>query len=379
MPPGNLDDWLALQLLPGLRPIHKHRALRRFRGDPGAIAYRVPPEELAAAAGATLKAAGKIRHARARLEREVRRERRGVEKLGLRVVYPGHPGYPALLGEIADPPTVLYVRGELRAPVVRVAVVGSRRASAYGRRVAVGLGAALAGRGIEVVSGGARGIDGCAHLGALEGGGTTVAVLGSGFRHLYPPDHDKLFERIAGHGAVVTEFSLDERPQPYNFPRRNRIISGLSAAVVVVEATLRSGSLVTAAHALDQDREVLAVPGPVQSDRSEGCHRLIQDGAKLVHHSDDVVAALSPLYRGALVESQAPRASDGGRGEDPGTPDEEAVLALLDRVEPLHIDAIADRAPFGIARLQAALFGLLVRGDVEELAGHRYLRRAGAL
>ena len=256
-----------------------------------------------------------------------------------------------------------------------MAVVGSRRATAYGRRVATGLASGLAQRGVEIVSGGARGIDTCAHLGALEGGGTTIAVMGSGFNGPYPSENRDLFDRIAQSGAVMTEFPLDMEPRAENFPRRNRLISGLAAGVIVVEAAEKSGSLITAGHALEQGREVMAVPGPVSSDQSAGCHRLIQQGAKLVHSIGDVLEELSPMYRLAL------RPHGGGEPVDAGpnlrgiSPDEEAVLALLNDPEPVQLDALADRAPFGIARLQAALFGLEVRGAVEQLPGRYYLAR----
>jgi DNA processing protein len=233
----------------------------------------------------------------------------------------------------------------------------------------------LAARGVEVVSGGARGIDTCAHLGALEERGRTVAVLGSGFLHPYPPENADLFERIAASGAVMTEFALDQGPHPENFPRRNRLISGLAAGVVVVEAGTRSGSLGTAALALDQGREVMAVPGPVSSAQSVGCNRLIQDGAKLVQNVDDVLGELSPRYKDA-VRSAAEIPAQPSLAFAEGTPDENAVAALLDEVEPLHVDELAERAPFGIARLQAALFGLELRGAIEQHPGRYFTRRA---
>jgi DNA processing protein len=372
MPPGNLTDWLALNLLTGLGPILARRAIDRF-GDPGEVAYRAPLEALQELRGIGDGTVASIARARHRLRERAEAELRSCETLGVHVVTFRDPDYPSALLTVADPPVVLYVKGELAEGVVRVAVVGSRRATAYGRRVAAGLCAALVARGVEIVSGGARGIDTYAHRGALEANGRTIAVLGCGLRRPYPHDNAELFDRIAKHGAVVTEFPLDAEPLPERFPRRNRLISGLSAAVVVVEAASKSGSLSTAAHALDQNREVMAVPGPIGSEQSVGCHRLIQGGAKLVHDSQDILGELSPMYTDVLAPGQPRDPAQGAPDLSGLSPDEAAVLALLDDPEPVQIETLADVAPFGIARLQSALFGLQCRGAVELLPGGFYL------
>lgn len=376
MPPGNLTDWLALNLLTGLGPILARRALDRF-GDPGEVAYRAPIQALQELRGVGDVTAASITTGRLRLRDRAEAELRSCERLGISIVTFADAGYPSALLTLPDPPVLLYVKGDLLEGVVRIAVVGSRRATAYGRRVAAGLGAALTARGIEIVSGGARGIDTYAHTGALESGGRTIAVLGNGLRRPYPSENAELFDRIAAHGAILSEFPLDAEPLPERFPRRNRLISGLSAAVVVVEAADRSGSLTTAGHALEQGREVMAVPGPVSSDQSAGCHRLIQQGAKLVHEVRDILTELSPMYTDALPESGAPRPA----GEPPDltglSADEAAVLALLDDPEPVQLEALADAAPFGVARLQTALFGLQCRGAVEQLPGGFYLLKRG--
>lgn len=378
MPTRNLADWIALNLLPGVGPIRARRLYERT-GNPHEVAYRLPLPAIGAIAGIGGDELAQIGAARRTLERHAERERRQAEKRGVRLLSWDDPDYPALLRTLPDPPLLLYVLGELRQAVVRIAVVGSRHATSYGKRVATGLGLGLAARGAEVVSGGARGIDTCAHRGALEEGGRTIAVLGSGLSLPYPRENSELFDRIAAAGAVLSEFPLEQPPRPENFPRRNRLISGLSAAVVVVEAAARSGSLVTAGHALEQGREVLAVPGPVSSERSVGCHRLIQQGARLVQNVDDIVTELSPMYRDALVAPASARpAAAGDPVAVPGTPDEDAVLALLDAVEPLHLDELAERVAFGIARLQAALFGLELRGVLEVLPGRYYRGRGEA-
>jgi len=370
---GSPLPWIALNLLPGVGPILARRALERF-GDPEEIAFRVPVEQLAAMATRPLPFA-EIVAARRALRGQAERELKRAERLGVSFVVTGDEDYPAALLELPDPPVMLYRRGAIGPGVLRVAVVGSRSCTAYGKRIAAGLAAGLAARNIEVVSGGARGIDTCAHRGALEEGGRSIAVLGSGLARPYPEENRELFDALASSGALLSEFALDEPPQPGNFPRRNRLISALSAAVVVIEAAPKSGSLITAGHALEQGREVLAVPGPVTSVKSAGCHKLIQQGAKLVQNIEDVLEELSPMYRAAVG---APRTSGNARAAPEAgslTPDEEAVLRMLDPVEPIQIDELAEKAAFGIARLQAALFGLEIRGSVEQTGGRYYLLR----
>ena len=227
-----------------------------------------------------------------------------------------------------------------------------------------------------MVSGGARGIDSSAHRGALAAGGPTTAVLGSGLLRPYPPENHELFDSIPDRGALVSEFALDCPPGKATFPRRNRLISGLSAGVLVVEAASRSGALITAGHALDQGREVFAVPGPATSRHSTGAHRLIQDGAKLVQDVEDILIELPPMYRQALSgadDSPQP----GPEMSDPKdlTDDERTVLGMLDPVEPVHADDLALAAPFDVARLQVALFGLQLRGAVDLEPGRYYLLR----
>lgn len=368
-----LESWIAVTLLPGLGPVSIRRCLERIP-DPAEIAYRAPASFFAEIPRSKETTPERILAARVGLRRAVERELRDCARRGVTPVPLADERYPAALALLPDTPVIIYMKGALPEGVVRVAVVGSRRATAYGRRVATGLASGLAERGVEVVSGGARGIDTCAHVGALESGGRTVAVLGSGFARPYPAENEALFDRIAGSGCVLSEFPLDTPPVPENFPRRNRLVSGLSAAIVVVEATEKSGSLTTAGHALDQGREVLAVPGPVSSDQSAGCHRLIQQGAKLVQRLDDIFEELGPMYAGAV----RPPASSPGR-EAPRLEgidgDEAAVLGLLNDPEPVHLDLLAQETPFGIARLLAALFSLELRGAVEQLPGRYYLSR----
>ena len=274
-----------------------------------------------------------------------------------------HRAYPPLLARIADPPTLLWVRGE---PAVLgqacVAVVGSRAASPGGLLAARRLAGDLAASGAIVVSGLARGVDAAAHEGALSAG-RTVAVLGCGADRTYPPEHDALAERISRSGAVISEFPPGTAPQRHHFPLRNRLISGLSLAVVVVEAAERSGALITARTALDQGREVMGVPGPVTGGRNRGTHGLIRDGALLVESAEDVLAALRLLPRSDVLPPL------------PAPPDDE-ILAALVPGEPVELDALARQTGLEPPGLLARVSGLELDGWVERVPGGRIVRLA---
>jgi DNA processing protein len=378
VPPERLTAWLALHLLPGVGPLTAQRALEAH-GDPGEIAFRIPAAAWLELGGIDAATARGIVAARPALMRRIAAEWDAAVRRDVRILPRDDPDYPSMLAALPDAPVVLYVKGELRDGRVRLAMVGSRRATAYGRQVARELSGELAGAGIEIVSGGARGIDTWAHRGALEAGGRTAAVLGCGFGHVYPPENKDLFAAIAGSGAVLSEFPIEMPPLAENFPRRNRLISALCAGTIIVEATDKSGSLITAGHALEQGREVMAVPGPITSEQSRGCHRLIQQGAKLVQTAADVLTELSPMYRDALAstESGAPAAAAVAPVSDPPglSDDEAAVLALFDDPRPIHVDRLAEHATFGMARLQTALFGLALRGCIDPMAGGYYVAR----
>jgi DNA processing protein len=247
-----------------------------------------------------------------------------------------------------------------------VAVVGSRRASPYGLKVARMLSTGLVGRGFTIVSGLARGVDTAAHRAALEGGGRTIAVLGSGIDVIYPPENDRLAGEIAASGAVVSEFPPGTRPEPGFFPRRNRLISGLSLGVVVVEAGQRSGALVTAHVAADQGREVFAVPGDITRAGSRGTHHLIQEGAKLVRDVEDILAELPDRPRRTPVELS--------RGPRPDVTLQEREL--LDRItdEPATPDELVRLTGWGSPRVLAVLLGLEMKGLVRQLAGKRFVK-----
>jgi DNA processing protein len=282
------------------------------------------------------------------------------------------PGYPGYLREIFDPPFVLYCEGDpetLRNPAV--AVVGARRPSPYGRAVAEKLAADLAGRGCVVASGLAAGIDACAHRGALQKG-RTVAVLGSGLDVPYPWENRGLHREIAGRGAVVSEFALETPPLAENFPVRNRIISGLALALVVVEGATKSGSLITARLALSQDREVMAVPGNVTSELSAGPNGLIKDGARPVASWEDVAEGLpSPWREGLLAQRDAKEENNGASL----SPDERRILEALAVDAARPVDELAERTGLSVSVLLALLLGLELKGVVVQRPGKEFQRR----
>lgn len=290
-----------------------------------------------------------------------------LEQSGTKFLTWADEAYPDYLRHIFNPPAVLYYLGDGLGDVdPAVALVGSRRATYYGRDMAHRLGKELAEAGITVVSGMARGIDTAAHRGALDGGGRTIAVLGSGLDVVYPRENTKLMREIAAHGTVISEFPLGSMPEGWHFPVRNRIISGLSRGTVVIEAAERSGALITAELALEQGRDVMAVPGNVTSPVSCGPNRLIKQGARLVESSDDVLDEIG-LTR--LFEPAA-----GGSG--PGMkldPEEERVLKLIE-AEPLALDLIIQDAGLPSARVASVLAFLEVKGFVRRLPGGRYYK-----
>ncbi|MBN2409759.1 MAG: DNA-processing protein DprA [Candidatus Aminicenantes bacterium] len=280
------------------------------------------------------------------------------------------PGYPDALREVFDPPCVLYGAGRpevLREP--SIAVVGARRPTPYGRAVAEKLARDLAARGLVIVSGLARGIDSIAHWGALDSG-RTVAVLGSGLDDIYPPENKGLFRKIAETGAVITEFPPRMPPLGFHFPLRNRIISGLSLATLVVEATRQSGSLITARLALEQNRDVMAVPGCLTSDLSRGTNWLIKSGAKLVESWEDVIEELPLPLRESLL---APRAEE--KREVPAmSPEEKKVFDRLSVATLTHIDELVEAADSSVSEMLGLLLSLEIKGLVRQVPGKHFQR-----
>ena len=283
---------------------------------------------------------------------------------------PADPRYPALLASISSPPE-LDVRGTLEpGDALAIAIVGSRQATVYGVEVAETLAADLAARGVTIVSGLARGIDTAAHRGALAAGGRTLAVLGHGIAHVYPPENRGLAEAIVEHGALLSQFPPTIGPLAYHFPARNRTLAGLALGVVVVEAAERSGALITAGLAGDLGREVFAVPGRITSAASRGTNGLIRDGARLVGHWSDIVAELGESWRRAI--EGAPTNTSRLARPAPGS-DEARVLELLSVDEAQHIERLIARAGVDAARAGTALIGLELAGWARQLAGQRWV------
>ena len=274
------------------------------------------------------------------------------------------PEYPRRLKEIHQSPPVLYVRGELReTDQWAVAIVGTRRITAYGQQVTRDLAAGLARQGVTVVSGLARGVDGVAHQAALEAGGRTLAVLGSGVDRIYPPEHRRLAEQVCSQGALLSDYPPGTEPEAMNFPPRNRIISGLSQAVVVVEAGEKSGALITAAFASDQGREVFAVPGSLYAAQSKGANLLIKEGAHIYLDLQDLLQILNMAQ---VSQKQA------ARTVLPSDPTEARLFGVLSR-EPLHVDEIRALAEMPIEQVSASLALMELKGMVRQVGGMRYV------
>lgn len=301
---------------------------------------------------------------------EVEREVRRAGQMGVRIVPFGSSSYPARLRTIADPPPFLYVKGEIVPQDDRaVAVIGTRTASDYGLRVTRELCCGLVALGFSVVSGMARGIDGAAHATALDSGGRTLAVLGCGVDRAYPPEHETLYHRVGASGAVLSELPLGSPPLAFNFPARNRLISGLSLGVVVVEATEKSGSLITAGLAVEQGREVFAVPGQVGASRSRGVHRLLRQGAKLVERVEDIIEEIAPQLEGRrpVVESGGPRALP------VNAPAEARRIFDILQDRSLHIDELIEATGLSTAKVAQVLLELELQGFLKQLPGNRYV------
>jgi DNA processing protein len=287
---------------------------------------------------------------------------------------PTDPGYPTLLASIPSPPD-LDIRGTIEpGDALAIAIVGSRQATAYGLEVAETLAADLAARGVTIVSGLARGIDTAAHRGALAAGGRTLAVLGHGIAHVYPPENRVLAEAIVEHGALLSQFAPAVGPLPYHFPARNRTLAGLALGVVVVEAAERSGALITAGVAGDLGREVFAVPGRITSAASRGTNALIRDGARLVERWSDIVAEIGEAWRQQI--EHAPTVGSDAAPPAPGS-DEGRMVELLWVDEAPDIERLIARAGVDAARAGTALIALELAGRARQLAGQRWVA-AGA-
>lgn len=358
---------LALALVPGIGPLLQQRLLQAFGSAEAVLAAGVP--RLCSVAGVGHQLAERV--AATTLD-AARREWDFCRRRGIRLLFRESSEYPGLLREIADPPAVLFARGAFQPrDALALAVVGTRRASRYGLRETRRLTTALSRTGVTIVSGLARGVDAAAHRAALAAGGRTVAVLATGVATVYPPEHAELAQQIEQAGVVLSEMDGACRPCKGAFPRRNRLITGMSLGVLVVEASLRSGAMVSARHALEQGREVFAMPGPVDREGSVGCHALIREGATLVTQAEHVIEALGPLAQPAELSEERTVRDARELGLNP----QEAVVLQSIAASGSLIDEIIVRAQLPAGRVLATLSVLEVRQLVTRLPGARFSRR----
>ena len=365
-PDQSLLAALTMSMVPGVGP-RLYASLKEAFESPENI-LRQSAESLCQVDGIGRKIASQITGADIQAAKSMLQRCRD-QNVGL--LRKGTSDYSQPLSQVDDSPELLYCRGELKSQdELAVAIVGSRRCTAYGRQQAERLSGSLVRAGFTVVSGLARGIDGAAHKGALRAGGRTIAVMATGVRDIYPPEHADLALEIVDNGAVVSEFPLDTKPRPGLFPQRNRIISGLSLGVIVIEATRNSGALYTARHALEQGREVFAVPGHVDSPASAGCHDLIRDGVTLIRNVDDVLAELGPLATPARTEEAVavhnPR-------ELTLNPQEKEVLDLISTA-PVHVDEILRTTKLDPSRVLSTITVLEMKRFVRRLPGNLLIR-----
>jgi len=353
--------WASLRMLPNISN-SRLKALIGYFGSAARV-WSANRQELISAGLMTAEEGNNIVSRREKID--VFRLREEWEKKRIGVLTLADPEYPSLLAKTYNPPAVLYYRGKFPVDSLLIAVVGARRASSYGRNAALGLAGALTQAGAGIVSGAARGIDTAAHEGALENKGYTVAVLGCGIDIVYPPENAKLLERIAEQGAVVSEYAPGTPPLAKFFPARNRIISGLAKGVLVVEAAEKSGSLITADFALEEGRDVFAVPGSIFSSNSKGTNRLLKTGAKLVDTVEDILEEYGIEKLAARNATQALE------------PEEVKVLEALAYDKPLGIEDIMQKVQLDAQRITCLLLQLELKGVIARNGGQRFARAAG--
>ena len=355
--------WLALSRIPGVGNVIYNRLIEKFHTPENV--FQSTPDELKKVEGIRSKTIAAISNFKG--NDWAKRELGQIEKLGITLLTLNDELYPRILKTIYDPPPILYLKGELQeGDSLSLAIVGSRSASAYGKDITMRLARSLTQRGFTIVSGLARGIDTAAHKGALKAGGRTLAVLGSGIDVIYPWENNTLAENIAQNGAVMSEFPFGTPPEAAHFPSRNRIISGLSLGTVIIEASFRSGSLITARLALEQGREVFAVPGNVDSPWSKGTNRLIKEGAKLIMDPEDIIEEVLPQYeRPSRLEDRKPA--------EPIelTPESQKILDLIE-ANPVHIDTLIQKSGLPSGQVSSLLLDLELKSLVKQLSGKKF-------
>jgi DNA processing protein len=364
--------WFTLKYVPGIGNHLYKRLIERF-GSPEHV-FTASKDRLLEVEGISARLITALRQAV--LPAEAQKDLDLVAKKGYGIVCLTDPAYPPLLREIPDPPPFLYVSGILDPSAHLLAVVGSRNATPYGVTTTHRLCSDLAGKGMTIVSGMARGIDTAAHEGALMGKGLTIAVLGSGLEQIYPAENRHLFQRISENGAVISEFALSALPEAHHFPQRNRVISGMSLGTLVVEATRKSGSLITARLAAEQNREVFAIPGSIHSFKSAGTHILIKQGAKLVEHVQDILDELNIQSRTLLQDSAASDVKGPEILALPPLSETEAVVFSALSPYPVHSDDLVRRLSLTSGKLMAVLLQLEVKGLVQQTAGNYFSIKA---
>ncbi len=358
--------WVSLHMIPRLGSAVIGRLVETF-GSPERV-FEAERPELLKIVGLKPEAA---RHIAERTSvQAAEKELKKVESQGARIITFADRSYPELLKQIHNPPMMLYAKGlDFPKDKRSIAIVGSRNPTRYGFDAAETFGSDFAARGITVISGMARGIDSAAHIGCLRGGGFTVAVIGTGIDVVYPSENKTLFNKIAEKGMILSEFAMGSPPEPWNFPIRNRIISGLCEGIVVVEATKKSGSLITASLALEQNREVFAVPGSIHSFKSTGTHHLIKQGACLAEKADDV---LEEMGFSAKSRKQANPATQNGERTPPLDEREKKIFALLGDY-PVHMDQIMREAKFEAGEAASLLMEMELKGLVKQLPGKMFV------
>ena len=366
-----MRSWLHLHLTAGVGPTIFRQLLETFGSAEAAL--RADRSALISAKGIGSITADRIVTSRAQVD--IDKELELVQRSGVALLSWDDPAYPVGLKNIYDPPAVLYVRGDLEPEdATAIAVVGTRRASRYGLEQAERFGAALARAGFTVVSGLARGIDSAAHKGALKAGGRTIAVMGCGLSRVFPPENADLYRHIAENGAVVSEFPMLAEPLAENFPRRNRIISGLSLGVLVIEGPMRSGAMITARMAMEQGREVFALPGRIDNAASRGVNQLIKDGACLVTSLEDILDELGDIGEKMRAGTeQADKPVPAKRVPSNLSENEKAILSAA-ADEPMTVDEICGATELSAGEISAALTMLQLKGLMRRMAGARFLR-----
>lgn len=354
--------YLLFSLVP---EIGSRRLMRLVQAFGTAVEAWQASESALQSAGLERRPLEQLLHARKQLNAEVEWEK--VQRAGARVITLRDDEYPPSLRSLGDAPPVLYIKGTLLPDDQRaIGIVGTRKATPYGRDIAAQFSKVLASHRVAVISGLAHGIDAAAHRGALEGHGRTIAVLGNGIDTVYPPDHRELAKAITGQGALITEFPIGAKPEARHFPRRNRLISGLALGILVVEAPLQSGALITADFAIEQGREVFAVPGSIHSHASSGTNRLIQEGAKLVTSVEDILEELNIAHEKRQTHQVA-------REVSPDSPLEAEILKHLS-ADPLHIDDLVRLAGLPVSTVNSMLTILELKGAVRAVGSHSYSR-----